>query len=107
MCASMTPLMANCPEDISQFLIVQLDGAKQFQIHTRYLDALLTLTSLVLTATSDAQVHVGVQFCQFYRCVTTWFPELVGFNGLRLILSDGDHGSYAVVHWGPVQAALP
>ncbi|OQR67973.1 serine/threonine-protein kinase SMG1-like [Tropilaelaps mercedesae] len=65
MCASMSVLMARCSEDICSFLTLQLNDARQFQIHTRYLDALLGLASLVLNQTSNGQVHMTIMEAMF------------------------------------------
>lgn len=59
MCSSMTVLMSRSA-DICSFLTLQLNDAPQFQIHTRYLEALLNLTSLVISSTTNGQVHVGI-----------------------------------------------
>lgn len=60
MCSSLFVLINDCPEEVCLFLTSQLNDAPRFKIHTRYLEGLLSLVSLVINSGTEGEVHVSL-----------------------------------------------
>ena len=69
MCSSLFVLINDCSKEVCSFLTLQLNDAPRFKIHTRYLEGLLSLVSLVINSGTESEVHVSKSSLPSRLCV--------------------------------------